>query len=689
MSLKMESFVLDHLGIISTMYQELGIDKIIDENLGVHGNQIVSSGQAVLSIICNMLNILQKPIYLTPQFMSQRSIDRLLEPRFAAHHFNDDLIGHTLDRLFDFGLEELFLKIASAAFSKYSEFLSDYLHADTTTIEVYGDYPEPGDGTIKLLRGFNKRRRGDFKQFVLELVTCNRLPVFLTTADGNASDSVVFRNLLKQYGKQIHEVFTDDQKTFIFDSKFYVEETIVNVSDSIFWITRVPETVKQAAKLVGDLSTDQFTACESEALDGYSYYKSFSCFAETAQQWVVVFSQANYDKEEQILLQKLPQIQESLEKELWHFSTMQFSVKTEAEEALRVLCEGPKWSYHKIGGYEWKLTTKRENGKRGAPQKGEVLLEFYSIINARLEIDQKKLDQALIKKGRFVLASNRIDPEDFDWSVVEEFIHARIEAQDKQVKKELKRFSKLLFQSKQEGKAALLKKLKDQKSGIWQFHSIDVNNLEDTAWQVVEKKASKKPGRAKQGEQLVPWFSLSLQQAMVDESKVETYRKELKARAMFDNPLEVEEQISAYKQQSKVERGFRFMKDGLFFASGVFLKKEERIMSVSMLLGVALLIYNLCELKLREAMKSANAMFHDGYAKDTSNPTIRRVIVNFEAIHVSKIFYNGKLVNEEVVNLKELHYKVLELLGPQYLDKYRDGVKKLEEMLIDGKRSEE
>jgi transposase len=69
----------------------------------------------------------------------------------------------------------------------------------------------------------------------------------------------------------------------------------------------------------------------------------------------------------------------------------------------------------------------------------------------------------------------------------------------------------------------------------------------------------------------------------------------LSAAAMLENYTD---------QGISVERGFRFLKDPLFFANSLFLKKPERIMALLMVMGLALLIYSLAERKLREALKA-------------------------------------------------------------------------------------
>jgi transposase len=56
-----------------------------------------------------------------------------------------------------------------------------------------------------------------------------------------------------------------------------------------------------------------------------------------------------------------------------------------------------------------------------------------------------------------------------------------------------------------------------------------------------------------------------------------------------------EELISTYKQQGGVERGFRFLKDPLFLASSVFVKKPERIVALGFIMVLCLLIYRFAE----------------------------------------------------------------------------------------------
>jgi transposase len=90
----------------------------------------------------------------------------------------------------------------------------------------------------------------------------------------------------------------------------------------------------------------------------------------------------------------------------------------------------------------------------------------------------------------------------------------------------------------------------------------------------------------------------------------ERLREEEHRRACFivgTNVLEAsqlsdEELISTYKQQGSVERGFRFLKDPLFLASSVFVKKPERIVALGFIMVLCLLVYRFAEYRLRSQL---------------------------------------------------------------------------------------
>jgi len=135
----------------------------------------------------------------------------------------------------------------------------------------------------------------------------------------------------------------------------------------------------------------------------------------------------------------------------------------------------------------------------------------------------------------------------------------------------------------------------------------------------------------------------------------------------FDtNSLSAAGMLENYTDQGvSVERGFRFLKDPLFFANTLFLKKPERIMALLMIMGLALLVYALAERKLRQALKEMKASLPNQLGRPTQTPTIRWVFQLFEGLDILLIRQNELVVVRKLLNLRPVQQQVIALLGPQ------------------------
>ena len=79
--------------------------------------------------------------------------------------------------------------------------------------------------------------------------------------------------------------------------------------------------------------------------------------------------------------------------------------------------------------------------------------------------------------------------------------------------------------------------------------------------------------------------------------------------------------LREYKGKQPTERGFRFLKDPLFFASSVFLKNTKRIMALAMIMTLALMVYSLGQRQLRLALENANTTLPDQKSKPDRKST--------------------------------------------------------------------
>ena len=133
--------------------------------------------------------------------------------------------------------------------------------------------------------------------------------------------------------------------------------------------------------------------------------------------------------------------------------------------------------------------------------------------------------------------------------------------------------------------------------------------------------------------------------------------------------LDPDEALREYKGLQGVERGFRFIKDPLVFASSVFLKSPKRIVSLVMIMALSLLVYSLAQYKLRKALADLKETLPDQKKKPTVKPTMRWIFQQFEGIHL--LLYEDKNATvQKVLNLNDVHRKVLKLLGSHYEKTY-------------------
>jgi transposase len=129
--------------------------------------------------------------------------------------------------------------------------------------------------------------------------------------------------------------------------------------------------------------------------------------------------------------------------------------------------------------------------------------------------------------------------------------------------------------------------------------------------------------------------------------------------------------IQTSKDQHRVERGFSFLKDPLFLASSVFVKKPSRIVALSLVMVLCLLVYRLAEHRLREQLSATGQTIPSQVNKPMNRPTMRWVFHCFEGIDLLHIRHGPDPAMALVLRLQPLHHQVLALLGPSYDEFYK------------------
>jgi transposase len=136
--------------------------------------------------------------------------------------------------------------------------------------------------------------------------------------------------------------------------------------------------------------------------------------------------------------------------------------------------------------------------------------------------------------------------------------------------------------------------------------------------------------------------------------------------------LSNENLLGEYKSQSQVERGFRFIKDPWFMVDSIFLKKNERIEALMVIMTLCLMVYNVGEYRLREQLKQQHKTLPNQLGKEIQNPTLRWIFKLMQGISVVRICTSKikNIYHEAVSNINELTERIIRYFGKNATEIY-------------------
>jgi len=400
------SRTLNQLGLVAAMVDELGIvewmDRLLPKN---QEKQIVSYGQAVKAMILNGLGFNQRTLYLTPHFFQDKPVGRLLGEGIEAQHLNDDLLGRTLDAIFQYGPTVLYSQLAVQSVFRLG-LLCRFGHLDATSFHVDGRYnsdaaPEEESSVIHMTRGYSRDHRPDLNQVVVQLISERQagIPLLMEPLSGNNSDKDSFRETVKAHVSQLNREV--GLEYLIADSALYTSETLGEMQ-GFYWITRVPETLNLAQFLI------QATAPELTKNREQSNFISLGAvYAGTRQRWVIVYSPEAYQRAIKTVSKAALQQTSAELKAFEHLCRQTFSCETDARNALSELEK--KLKYTNVS--ESRIIRQPRYCGPGRPAQSKVPdYQTYRIeggLASRLELHQQRLQ----RKSCFILATNQQDLE--------------------------------------------------------------------------------------------------------------------------------------------------------------------------------------------------------------------------------------------------------------------------------------
>lgn len=210
-------------------------------------------------------------------------------------------------------------------------------------------------------------------------------------------------------------------------------------------------------------------------------------------------------------------------------------------------------------------------------------------------------------------------------------LQKKLDKLDRQLERRLDHLRREVFNCESDAQKALDALLKEYS----RYHSLSSREF-------IPVTAHPGPGRPRRGQEpeVVGYrieAELSREQEAITAARRRAGRFILATNVLDEQRLDKEALLAEYKAQHGVERGFRLLKDPMFFTSSLFVKTPERVAAIAMVMGLCLLVYALGERTLRIALQQAGESIRHQSGKPTRRPTLRWVFQLFQAVHLLSI----------------------------------------------------
>src|SRR5438132_3078750 len=252
-----ETYQVPHLPIVKAYADKIGVVEVINQL--VPTEMAIDPGTIVLGMILDTLSG-RSPLYRLEEFFTHQDTALLLGKAVPPETFQDDTVGRVLERLYAVGTMKIFTACAVRADQVYG-LDKRYVHFDTTSISVYGEYLPPAGQPdqqeqavpFTITHGYSKDKRPDLKQCVFSTLCVDRaVPLWGTPEDGNASDKTINNTLLSDIATFLaqHGV-APGAYIYVADAALVTEDNLAALGDTLF-ISRLPATYHECGRLIAE-----------------------------------------------------------------------------------------------------------------------------------------------------------------------------------------------------------------------------------------------------------------------------------------------------------------------------------------------------------------------------------------------------------------------------------------------------
>lgn len=153
--------------------------------------------------------------------------------------------------------------------------------------------------------------------------------------------------------------------------------------------------------------------------------------------------------------------------------------------------------------------------------------------------------------------------------------------------------------------------------------------------------------------------SLQVNEKVIEARKRQAGRFILATNLEDHNLWNQKQILKTYKQQQCCERGFRFLKDPLFFASSIFLKTPRRIMALAMIMCLCLMVYSLGQRELRKSLENSKGTLANQKGQQIERPSLRWILQCFLSVHL--VWVDG---HKYLIKLNQRQKQIFTFLSP-------------------------
>jgi transposase len=399
------SQVLDHLGLVAGMFDELGIGEVIAQ--ATHQNPELRDlpvGEGVKAMGLNGLGLIHQALYLVPRFFQNKPTYRLVSPRIAPEQLNDDALGRALETLYAYGVTELYSLMAATAAERLG-LAPRFGHLESTSFHVDGRYnsaEEPEAPVVHITRGYSRDHRPDLNHVLVELMVEHQagIPLRMTPLSGHSRDVQDFGEAVRAHVQPWQT--TDGLTSLVADSALSSAANLQKLAQThIKWITRVPATVSTAQAVLAQADPQLLASLTA----GYRDHELPSSDGGIEQRWLLLYAERRQAQARRTVDKQWRQQSDQEPNAFKHLCRTTFACEAEARQALSPCAQDLQSLYLATST----VCAQPRDSTRGRPgpdaRPHQVVYQFDGALASTLTARQARIDQ----HGCVILATNELD----------------------------------------------------------------------------------------------------------------------------------------------------------------------------------------------------------------------------------------------------------------------------------------